>query len=330
MDTLRVLGHEVVDFGAYCLAPEDDYPDFVLLLAQAVGSGEVERGIAVCGSGVAACVAANKVPRVRAALITDVYSAHQGAEHDDMNVICLGARVIGCELSSGLDPCFPGCPIHRGRATPTSPGESRGDGEQRDDSREQHPIASGRKAENMTIQIDGKMTVRDLVGRYPQTRPVFEKLRIDYCCGGSKCLADVANEHGLKLPALVDALEKTLRAESGKAEATGKDWYAAPLGELVSHIVETHHGYMKTALPRLRSLAPTVLKAHEANHGEVLRQVQDLFKALDAELSSHLMKEELQRMEADLHQHIHLENNILFPRAIELEERPGENGYGTR
>ena len=104
----------------------------------------------------------------------------------------------------------------------------------------------------MTIQIDGKMTVRDLVGRYPQTRPVFEKHGIDYCCGGGKCLADVANEHGLKLPALVDALGKTLQAEPGKAEATDKDWYAAPLGELVSHIVETHHGYMKTALPRLQ------------------------------------------------------------------------------
>ena len=103
---LRALGHEVVDFGAYSLAPEDDYPDFVLPLAQAVGSGEVERGIAVCGSGVGACVAANKVPRVRAALITDVYSAHQGADHDDMNVICLGARVIGCELAHDLVRAF--------------------------------------------------------------------------------------------------------------------------------------------------------------------------------------------------------------------------------
>ncbi len=100
----------------------------------------------------------------------------------------------------------------------------------------------------MTIQIDGKMTVRDLVGRYPQTRPVFEKHGIDYCCGGGKCLADVANEHALELPALVDALRKTLQAEPGEAQATDKDWYAAPLAELVSHIVETHHGYMKTAL----------------------------------------------------------------------------------
>ena len=102
LDTLHTLGHEVVDFGAYSLAPEDDYPDFVVPLAQAVGNGEVERGIAVCGSGVGACVAANKVPRVRAALITDVYSAHQGVEHDDMNVLVLGSRVIGVELAKDL------------------------------------------------------------------------------------------------------------------------------------------------------------------------------------------------------------------------------------
>lgn len=101
-DTLRDLGHEVVDFGAHSLTPEDDYPDFVVPLARAVGRGAVDRGIAVCGRGVGTCVAANKVPRVRAALITDVYSAHQGTEHDDMNVICLGARVIGDELARDL------------------------------------------------------------------------------------------------------------------------------------------------------------------------------------------------------------------------------------
>src|SRR5512141_3419394 len=105
---LRASGYEVVDFGASSATPEDDYPDYVVPLARAVGSGEVERGIAVCGSGVGACVAANKVPRVRAALITDVYSAHQGAEHDDMNVICLGARVIGCELAQDLIRAFLG------------------------------------------------------------------------------------------------------------------------------------------------------------------------------------------------------------------------------
>jgi regulator of cell morphogenesis and NO signaling len=110
----------------------------------------------------------------------------------------------------------------------------------------------GRKINNVTIKVDGKMTVRDLVGHYPQTRPVFEKHGIDYCGRGGKCLAEAASEHGLKLPALIDALEKALQAPAGKAEATDKDWYAAPLAELVQHIVEVHHGYMKTALPRLR------------------------------------------------------------------------------
>ncbi len=81
----------------------------------------------------------------------------------------------------------------------------------------------------------------------------------------------------VKLPALVDALEESLQAVPSEARATDKDWYAAPLVELVSHIVDVHHGYMKTALPRLRSLVPTVLKAHGAHHGDVLRQVQDLF-----------------------------------------------------
>lgn len=104
--TLRGLAHEVVDFGAYSLEPEDDYPDFVVPLARAVGSGEVDRGIAACGSGVGACIAANKITRVRAALITDIYSAHQGAEHDDMNVICVGAGVIGSDLAQDLIRAF--------------------------------------------------------------------------------------------------------------------------------------------------------------------------------------------------------------------------------
>ena len=245
----------------------------------------------------------------------------------------------------------------------------------------------------MTLEVNETTTVRELVGRYPQTRPVFEKHGIDYCCGGGKSLIDASRGRDLAFPALVDALKASLHLVSDKPEAAEKDWYAAPLGELISHIVETHHGYMKTALPWLRSLTPMVLKAHGESHGDVLRQVQDLFKGLDAEITSHLFKEEnvlfpyiaalerhvregsprpqppfgtainpirqmehehenagaalaklreatnnyalpadacptfvamyeeLQRMEADLHQHIHLENNILFPRTIELEER---------
>lgn len=96
---LESQGIQVVDFGAKELHPEDDYPDFVIPMAEAVAAGEAERGIAVCGSGVGACVAANKVPGVRAALIHEAYSARQGVEDDDMNVICLGGRVLGEELA---------------------------------------------------------------------------------------------------------------------------------------------------------------------------------------------------------------------------------------
>ena len=84
-----------VDFGAYELDNTDDYPDFVIPLAKAVAAGEVSRGIAICGSGVGACIVANKVSGVRAALIQDYFSSHQGVEDDDMNLICLGGRVTG-------------------------------------------------------------------------------------------------------------------------------------------------------------------------------------------------------------------------------------------
>lgn len=93
--SLTSAGHEITDFGALRLDPADDYPDLVIPLAQAVVAGKVERGIALCGSGVGACIVANKVPGVRAALIHDNFSAHQGVEDDDMNIICLGSLVIG-------------------------------------------------------------------------------------------------------------------------------------------------------------------------------------------------------------------------------------------
>jgi ribose 5-phosphate isomerase B len=89
------IGHEVVDFGAHILDEKDDYPDYVIPLGKAVSNYEVERGIAVCGSGVGACIAANKIVGVRAGLINEVFSARQGVEDDDMNLICLGGRVIG-------------------------------------------------------------------------------------------------------------------------------------------------------------------------------------------------------------------------------------------
>lgn len=95
---LTDAGYEVKDFGAYSYESTDDYPDVVLPLAEAVSKGEITKGIAVCGSGVGVSVAANKVPGVRAALVMETYSGHQGVEHDDMNLLCLGGRVIGVVL----------------------------------------------------------------------------------------------------------------------------------------------------------------------------------------------------------------------------------------
>ncbi len=103
---LQAAGHRVEDYGAHRLVVDDDYPDFVAPLARSVARGEVGRGIAICGSGVGACIAANKIRGVRAALITDTFSAHQGVEDDDMNVICLGARVIGYSLAQELIRTF--------------------------------------------------------------------------------------------------------------------------------------------------------------------------------------------------------------------------------
>ncbi|MDD5371068.1 MAG: RpiB/LacA/LacB family sugar-phosphate isomerase [Anaerolineaceae bacterium] len=99
-------GHTLHDFGATELDPQDDFPNYVIPLARAVARGEVDRGIAICGSGVGASVAANKVAGVRAALITDYYSAHQGVEDDNMNLICLGGRVVGQELAWELVQAF--------------------------------------------------------------------------------------------------------------------------------------------------------------------------------------------------------------------------------
>ncbi len=102
VQVLEGMGYGVKDFGAHHLDRQDDYPDLVIPLARAVAAGEVARGVAICGSGVGACVAANKIPGVRAALVTDSYSARQGVEDDDMNVLCLGGRVTGQALAEDL------------------------------------------------------------------------------------------------------------------------------------------------------------------------------------------------------------------------------------
>jgi ribose 5-phosphate isomerase B len=103
---LRELGHEVVDLGAHSIDPGDDYPDFVIPLARAVAAGKVERGVAVCGSGVGASVCANKIPGVHAGLIHDHYSARQGVEDDHMNIICMGERTVGPAVARDLLDTF--------------------------------------------------------------------------------------------------------------------------------------------------------------------------------------------------------------------------------
>lgn len=103
---LKEQGYEVLDMGPHEYNPDDDYPDFAQVVGKAVTSGLAERGVLICGSGVGAGVAANKLTGVRAGVCHDGYSAHQGVEHDDMNVLCLGARVIGLELAKELIVTF--------------------------------------------------------------------------------------------------------------------------------------------------------------------------------------------------------------------------------
>jgi ribose 5-phosphate isomerase B len=106
LEVLAALGHEAVDLGTDRPEPRIDYPDKAREVGEAIRSGEAERALLVCGSGVGASVAANKLPGVRAAICHDIYSAHQGVEHDDMNVLCLGSEVIGAELAAELARAF--------------------------------------------------------------------------------------------------------------------------------------------------------------------------------------------------------------------------------
>ena len=108
VEELRAAGHEVEDFGTHDGTRADDYPDYALSVGRAVQSGLADVGILICGSGVGASVAANKLRGVRAALCGDTYSAHQSREHDDCNVLCLGARVVGVELASEIVRAFIG------------------------------------------------------------------------------------------------------------------------------------------------------------------------------------------------------------------------------
>ena len=103
---LKEVGYEVQDVGALRPDPNDDYPDFAQAVAEAIVNGQTERGLLICGSGVGASVAANKIPGIRAGLCHDTYSAHQGVEHDDMNVLVIGARVVGTALAEELVHAF--------------------------------------------------------------------------------------------------------------------------------------------------------------------------------------------------------------------------------
>jgi ribose 5-phosphate isomerase B len=107
---LTAAGHEVVDLGAYKVEPEDDYPDYAERAGEAIRARVAPRGILICGSGVGVCVAANKMPGIRAGICHDTYSAHQGVEHDDMNILVMGARIIGSALAFELAHAF-----HRGQ-----------------------------------------------------------------------------------------------------------------------------------------------------------------------------------------------------------------------
>lgn len=235
------------------------------------------------------------------------------------------------------------------------------------------------------MQVDTTKTVRELALENPNATRVFERLGIDYCCGGGKTLTEACISAQVSVEGVLASLEK-----EQPAPAPDRDWAKASLAELVRHIVDTHHLYVKQEAPRLEQLADKVASVHGQNHPEVIR-IRSIFQALATELGSHLMKEEqilfpyivemeqavsrgypvppcrfgtvqnpvrmmvmehdsagaalrelrsassnyttpadacvtyktlyaaLEAFEADLHQHIHLENNILFPRALQME-----------
>ncbi len=229
------------------------------------------------------------------------------------------------------------------------------------------------------MQVDATKTVRELALENPNATRVFERLGIDYCCGGGKTLSEACASRQVPLETVVESLAQEQPA------SVARDWSQASLAELVQHIMDTHHLYVKQEVPRLEQLAAKVASVHGPNHPEVLR-IQSTFHDLALELGNHLMKEEqilfpyivemdraaaqgrpappcmfgtvqnpvrmmmfehdsageasrssdytvpadgcityrtlyaaLAAFEVDLHQHIHLENNILFPRAMQME-----------
>lgn len=238
------------------------------------------------------------------------------------------------------------------------------------------------------MAIAASKTVGEIAAENPRTTREFEKLGIDYCCGGSRSLAEACAQASISVDEVLDRLERsTVAREQDGAE----DWFSRPLADLISHINHTHHVFVREECPRIEALAAKVASVHAKKHPE-LWEVQQVFSRLANELSVHLMKEEqilfpyvirleesfvagepappamfgtvlnpvrmmmhehdtagdalrslrsltgdykapedacvsyrtvyqaLQDFEADLHQHIHLENNILFPRAVKMSE----------
>ncbi|MBI5116110.1 iron-sulfur cluster repair di-iron protein [Candidatus Poribacteria bacterium] len=240
-------------------------------------------------------------------------------------------------------------------------------------------------------EFNEKTTVRDLAAKYSQVRPVFERYGIDYCCGGLHDLETAAAEKGVGVEMLIEALGDAIKSPvSGQAQ---RDWSKSNVTDLADHIEKRHHTFMKEQLPRLAGLMATVLEAHGARHGDMLKSLKGVFESLRSEIEQHLMKEEqilfpyirrideyaieggdapeahcgtvqnpirqmeyehdnagralakmreltsnytlpgdacntfralydgLKALEGDLHEHIHLENNILFPKAVETEKK---------
>ena len=239
-----------------------------------------------------------------------------------------------------------------------------------------------------TLFQDSNVTVGDAAARMPAIKAAFEKVGLDYCCGGSRNLQAEMQQHGITLAQLIEAMEQTTSDSSGE---THRDWTAAPLTELIEHILATHHTFMKRELPRIGHLLTKVTAAHGQQHGPMLHELANTFQGMREEIEQHLFKEEeilfpmivsieaflagnaerpishcgtvlnpirqmehehesagqalvrmrelthnyqlpedacmtfgtlyetFDTMEKDLHEHIHLENNILFPAAVERE-----------
>lgn len=236
----------------------------------------------------------------------------------------------------------------------------------------------------MTTTLSIQTTVGQLVAERPSRARVFEELKIDYCCGGKLPLAEACQRKGLNAE---EVLARLAASDAANGEKLGTDWVRAPLGELVDHIVGTHHAYLREELPRLDRLTDRVAQVHGHEHPEVVK-IRNVFLHMRPELENHMMKEEhilfpwvkameqgdnvpflpaasvaspiqcmvaehddagaaleqfrelsggynppdgacntwrvlyaaLEYLEADMHQHVHKENNILFPRALELEQ----------